>query len=225
MYLNINCINIELNNIIKNSSKHNNKTILYALAAIELINIMKNTKKVIYEFIKIMEYLKNKVNCYIDFEFLEYVYKNNKNVTLCDNNIESSEFGLLGNKLSDAIYDNDIVFDELSFSTNKLFDHIDYMLKGDTFLLNTIINKNVLYIDDEYGEVNEPIIKISKKLFDMFDRDNDGYINASDVLYIMKIHKKHVLMLEHDFFDKISQLLITGNKIDFVQFFKIYYGS
>ena len=95
------------------------------------------------------------------------------------------------------------------------------MLKSDAFLLNTIINKNIFDIDDdEYGEIDKSVIKLSKRLFDLFDKDRDGYINALDALHIMEMCEKYVLLFEHNFIDNILQLLIVNNKLDFNLFFR-----
>ena len=213
MNFDINCINIELNNIIKNNKKHNNITILYALAAIEFINIMKKTNNIIYDFIKIMEYLKEQINCYIDFNFLKYVFEHKKKIIF------------YGDNIADSLSDN---FD--SYDSLKLSECIDNMLKDDAFLLNTIINKNVFdFTYDEYDEydgmIDKSVIKLSKRLFDILDKDKDGYINALDTLYIMEMYEKYILLFEYNFIDEILQILIINGKLDFNLFCMVYHNS
>lgn len=217
MDFDINCINIELNNIVKNNKRHNNITILYALAAIEFINIMRKTHNVVYDFIKIMEHLKEQMNCYIDFNFLKYVFEHKKKIIFCDNDIT-----ILSDNFNS--FDSFDSFDSLD--ENKLSDRIKNMLKDDAFLLNTIIDKNTFdFTYDEYGKIDKSVIKLSKKLFDILDKDKDGYINALDVLHIIKMYEKYILLFEYNFIDEILQMLVMNGKLDFNLFYTIYHNS
>jgi len=191
MEININCISNELNIIMNKHKDYNSKIILYVLAAQELIIIIKKTHMVPFAFLKIMRHLRNYVNCYIDFDFLFYVSHNNKKITWCD------KFKLLSSDNSADIYD---------------------MLQKDSELLNNIIDNNIY--GDEYGTIDKDVIDISKRLFNIMDRDKDGYINALDVLYISNICEKYVLVFENNFIDIMIETLINHKFIDFYMFFK-----
>lgn len=202
MDLNIDCINIELNNIIRNvNKKHNHKTILHALVAIDCIDMIYKTHKIVYNFIQALKYLKNKIDCYIDFEFLEYAYHNKKKIILYESDIITQ-------------FDSKLIY-------APLHDCIDNMLKSDALLLNAIINESVSdIVYDEYGEVDDFTVQLLKKLFKLLDRDRDGYINALDALHIIEMHEKYILVFEHNFIDNVLQILIINGKLDFNTFFK-----
>lgn len=185
MEIDINHINNELN-IIINNKKHTHKIILYALAALELISIIQNTHIIPLKFIKIMEYLKSYMDCYIDFDLLLYIHENKKKVVL-----------------------------NQDFESSNIFDRIDDMLREDAEILNTFIgdiNK------DEYGTIDENVIRITKKLFNIIDNDKDGYIGALDILNLIEICNKYILVFENNFIDALVQILVIRKRIDYYLF-------
>lgn len=201
MEINISYISNELNIIIEKHNEYinmyNTEIILYALAAQELINIIKKTRKIPFMFLKIMKYLKGYVNCYIDFDYLMYISRNNIKVMICDD---------FDNMIYQPSYSGDI------------FDRINDMLQKDSELLNNVIDNNIN--SDEYGKINRNVINASKKLFNKMDRDKDGYINALDILYISNICEKYILIFENNFIDVMIQLLISYKYIDYYLFLK-----
>ena len=117
MNVNISYINIELNKIIQNTDlEYDNKIILYALIAIKYMKDMCKTNKVSYDFIKIMKHLKEQIKCYVDFEFFEYAWKNNKKIRFCDHGFNG--------KVNKSLSSN-------NYLTNGLTNNIDKMLKKD----------------------------------------------------------------------------------------------
>ena len=195
MEININYIHNELNIIITDNKKHTGKTVLYALAALEIISIIQNTYIIPFQFIKILNYLKNYMNFYIDFDFLLYVYENKRKVILKHNADEELE----------------------EFEQSNIFDNINDMLKKDAEILNSIINNNNT-TNDEYGKIDKNVIKLSKKLFNIIDKDKDGYISALDILHLIKICNKYILVFENNFIDTMTQILIVHRKIDYYLF-------
>ena len=86
-------------------------------------------------------------------------------------------------------------------------------------LLNSIINKDIYTLNESHE--NNSI----QKLFNIFDKDKDGYIGTLDTLYIIELCEKYILILEHNFIDNIVHELIINKKINFEAFSKIYSGS
>lgn len=185
MELNISCIGNELNTIIDAHTQYTNDIILRALAAKELINIIKKTFRIPINFIQIIDYLKNYIDCYIDFDFLLYISRNNKKVIL-NNDPNDSE---------------------------NLFDKINDMIKKDTELLHDIIGD---FKNDEYGKIDKDIIAITRKLFDLIDKDKDGYINALDLLRISNM--EYILILESDFINIMTKILVLHGCVDYHSF-------
>jgi len=187
------CIHTELNKIIKNRKRYSSRIILYALAAIELIS----TKIISNDLIKLLENLKEYLDCYIDFELLTYYVIHKKSITLTERvNRESND-------------------DDL----DQEIDNFDDLLKKDMLLFNSIVGNDESNYD-EYGEIGCDVINASRELFNLLDQNGDGYISAVDALYISKVNKEHPLILDSNFDDTIIDLLTsdTNVRIDFSLF-------
>lgn len=206
MELEINCLTNELKKIINDKNKYSSETILYALGLIEIISLINKINIMPLNFIKYLNKIRENINCYIDFEYLNYICKNKKKIfiketsTLCNS---SSSTG--------------------SLISNNLDDEIENMLKDDLVLLNELIeNEEKLLNIDEYGKINNKILKLIKIFFDLLDFNKDGYICALDAIKIIKINKKYPLLFVSNFEKKIVDLLIADvdNKIDFFLFNK-----
>ncbi|QKF94228.1 EF-hand domain-containing protein [Fadolivirus algeromassiliense] len=206
MELDIDHISKELKHIITNKRIYNNKIVLHALAVIELITITQETNIISYKFIKYLTYLKHYMKCYIDFDFLYYLY-NHKEKIIIKNNLSLSTSSCS------------------SSSSENLNTKIEKMFVDDSILLNEIINDSNIFKNDEYGEMDKRVIKLSKRLFNLIDVDKDGYISALDALHIMEITKKYPLLGESNFDDTIVYLLTSDshNKITFDIFMKWLY--
>ena len=206
MELNINCINKELKRIILNKNKYSTEVILYALGAIELIFQIKKINIIPIKFIKYLKKIKDNMNCYIDFQYLNYISKNKKKIFIKDNSIQ------LSNSSSSS-----------SSSSSNLNNKIQKMLKEDSILLKKIIKKEKKSLKmDDYGRIDNYIIKLIKMLFDLLDFNRDGYISALDAIQILKINKKNPFILQNNFDKIIVDLLVfeMNNKIDFYDFYK-----
>jgi hypothetical protein len=208
MEININCIKSELDTIIKNYKKYSNKIILHTLASLELIAIIKKTQIITYDFIKTIRFLSSYMNCYIDINLFDYACNNNKKVILYDNSIN---FGDICMTDSDSSYD-------------KLTDKIENMLINDALLLNDIIEKDNNFMNkDEYGNIDSKVISLSKKLFNILDKDKNGLITPLDLLNIIDLFDNDCLIFEYNFIDNLLQSLITQNFIDFDLFFNFLF--
>lgn len=207
MELDIDFINKELKNIVNNKKIYTNDIILHALATIELITITKQTNLISYKFIQFLNYLKQYIKCYIDFDFLLYAYNNKKNIIIKENGLSTSTSSFSSNSSGE--------------SNQDLNDKIDKMLKNESILLNEIVKDNVILKKDDYGDIDKKVLKLSKRLFNILDIDNDGYISALDALHIIEITKKYPLLFENNFDDTLIYLLTSENynKINFDVFF------
>ena len=209
MELDIKCINKELNLIISDKKKYCNEVILYALATLELISNTKTTNVISYKFIKFLTYIKNYLNCSVDFDFINYLYTYQKNV-IVDDHVSSESL----NSLSSDSYGDDIQ------------EKIEEMIKNDSHILCELIEKEARTLDkDTYGPIDKKTLNLIKRLFNILDVDKDGYISALDAIRILEISKKYSLIFEYNFDDTIVELLTTSKerKIDFYSFYKNLY--
>lgn len=210
MELDIKCIDKELNLIISNKKKYCTDVILYALATLELIANIKTTNVISYKFIKFLTYLKNYLECSIDFDFIQYLCNYQKNVIITENS--SNESSLLSS-MSDSF-------------TEDIQTKIDDMIFNDSTVLHELIEKEITQINkDIYGPIDKKTLNLTKRLFNILDFDKDGYISALDAIHILEIIKKYPLMFENNFDDTIVDLLTSdfNKKIDFSSFFKNFY--
>src|SRR4029078_8393610 len=136
MEINIICINDELRQIVHNKKYYDNDTVLYALALLEIIEIIKQSHFIPPKFIKYLKHIKKNIYCYIDFDFLNHLSQNKIKVLINEENLTNSS--------SSSDRSNELL---------NLEEKIDRMLKKDSILLNEIIdNKN--FKKDEYGIIN-----------------------------------------------------------------------
>jgi len=157
--------------------------------------------------IKCLKYLENIINCYIDFKLLKYLAKNKTKVIINENNSLNSSSSF-----------------DFSSSSFDLNEKIEEMLNYDSCIFNEIIKKNSKKKKDEYGIINDDIIYLSKKLFNLLDKDKDGFISALDAINVIKIIKHYPLIFKHNFDDTIIYLRTSEikNKIDFDIFFNYF---
>lgn len=193
----------ELNIIINDSKKYSLKIILYVAAALEIINnlsdVLSNNERVIpYKFIKIMKYLREYVNCYIDFELIIYLCETQQivNFRIKEEIIDDKQFGKQLN----------------------IHEAIEDMLIKDTNLLNAIIYSD--HLNNKYKKIDKNVILLSKKLFKLIDKDDNGYLTALDILKLFKISNKRILLFDIDFFNTMAEMLIINKKIDYYLFLK-----
>lgn len=198
--IDIRCVDDELRNIILNKKKYNNKIILYALACIELIEIIKIEKKIPKKIIKYLNILKDYINCYIDFDFLNHLSKNKITVIIENNDI---------NNIINSDSSNSLDFNE----------KLDIMITDDTNMVIELSEGNGKLINyDYYDQDIDPMTKIqAKKLFNLLDKNKDGVISALDAIYINELALHHPLIFNQQFDELIINLLTSGknNKIDF----------
>ena len=210
MELDIKCINKELNLIISDKKKYCNEVILYALATLELISNTKTTNVISYKFIKFLTYIKTYLNCSIDFDFINYLYTYQKNVIVDDHhNLTDSS----NTSSSDS-------------SNDDIQSKIEEMIKNDSHLLCELLEKETKALDkDLYGPIDKKTLNLIKRLFNVLDVDQDGYISALDAVHILEITKKYPLIFEHNFDDTIVDLLTSNRekKIDFYSFYRNLY--
>lgn len=214
--LDIRCVIREVNKIISNYKKHDTEITLYALGILEIISLAKITNNLSQKIIKYLRFIKNYINCHIDFELLNYIIRNNKKIKLKE----------------DISYDNiSSASSSLSSSSNSILsesfdldEKIAEMLKSDSLYVNKIIDESEYKINDDYGTVDIVTINLSKKLFSLLDRNKDGYISASDAIEIIEMSKKNPLIFEFSFSNTMIQLLIsqTNNRINFDIFFEYF---
>ena len=212
MDLDIKCINKELTSIISNKGKYCNKVILYALATLELISNTKTNNVISFKFIKLLTYLKNYLNCTIDFDYINYLTSYQKSIILHDTTSSNSS-------PSELLYSS-------SDSMDDIQTKIDEMIKNDSKLLQELIEKEARVLDkDIYGPIDKSTLNLIKRLFNILDVDQDGYISALDTIHILEIIKKYPLIFEHNFDDTIVELLTSDidKKIDFYSFYKNLY--
>jgi len=214
MKLDISHIYDELNIIINNSIDYTLEIILYAVSALDIIEILLpvvhndninniNDKHIIpYKFIEIMKYLTKYMDCYIDFDLITYLCETRKRIRFYLNK------ELVNNKQCSVQF--------------NIYTAIEDMLIKDNKLLNTIIYRNRIenQFDDEYGIIDKNVIILSKKMFNSIDKDNNGYLTASDILQLFKISHKRILLFNNNFFNIMTDILITDKKIDYYSFLK-----
>lgn len=207
MEIDIYCIKNELNKI--RDSYIDSYIILHALAALELIDIIKETNIITWDLIKILRYLQKDINCYIDFDLFNYLYTKKKIVILKDNNEEL-----------------DIIEEENLLSQN-LQHRINKMLFEDRILLNQLLETHQISLDkDCYGKLDKNVLDASKRLFDIVDVDKDGYISAMDVVIVIEKYKEHPLIFENDLCNVMVELIVSKRipRIDF-QIFHNYINT
>lgn len=199
--LDISHIYNELNIIITNNKKYLSETILYAIAALEIVNIIEDENIIPFKFIEIMQYLKQYVNCYIDFDLITYICKTNKLVSI----------DLDKNNYIEKIYDR----------SYNIYTEIEDMLKKDNEMLNNIINEKEDNDEiDEYGKIDKNVIFISKRLFDLIDKNKMGYLTALDILRLLNINNDFILLLNDNFYNDMIYILLRDKKIDYNSFIK-----
>src|SRR5437868_6646693 len=120
MELNIDCITNELNKIIINKNKYSNEIVLYALGLIELVFIINKINILPFEFIKYLRKIKNNINCYIDLEYFNYIYKNKKKIFI-------KEASPLNSSSSSSLI------------SGNLNDEVEKMLRDDSIKINEIM--------------------------------------------------------------------------------------
>jgi hypothetical protein len=192
---NIKCIEGELQNIILNRPFYNDEIIVYALGFFETVNIIDNTNKLSDIFIKILHKLVPHVNCDLDFNFLKDINDSKKDIMLVHDNLGSSFLQ--------------------SSSSGILEDKINTMLVNDSKLINMLVtdNNNIMPKTDDYGNIDDILLANAKKLFDLIDKNHDGFISALDIISIDNNTNKFV------FDSEIINLLLLYGKIDFNQYF------
>lgn len=196
--VNITCIDNELKRIIHYKKHYDCVIILYALATLELIILMKSNNQIHKDFIRFLNVLSECMNCYIDFNFYNYLYNNNVIVMIKYDELESS---------SSSSWDMD-------FS-----DRINNMIEKDSIVVNTLINSQNNAFNDEFGLIDSDLINSFKKLFDLIDYDKDGYISALDAIRLHEISLKYAIIFDYNINSIIINLLTSdNNKIDFIRF-------
>lgn len=203
MELDISCVYCEIIRIIESKEKYTIDILLYSLGIREIIHEIKQCYIIPFKFIKFISYISSHIECFLDFSLLEH---------LCRNEIEVK-----------IIFDKYESYDNISSSgsDSDLNDRINKMLVRDAIEINDLINNNFWQNikDDEYGEISEELILSSKKLFEKLDRNRDGYISATDIIYLYEFQITHPFILNFNFYEIFTILLTTNNnKIDFHKF-------
>jgi hypothetical protein len=220
--MNINCIKREVNLIINSKNKYSNETILYALAVLELIYIIKSTITIPSKFIEYISILKKYINCNINYDFIRYLQKDKHKLYSFINppNAEDSNSSNSPSRSS-----SDIGSYISSKSTASMDELVNELLKRDEQVINEIMsdqldynhkNKKYKHINgNNYNLSSKDLIKQSKIFFNMIDIDGDGYISANDTIEILKFNRKNPLIFPFDLVGIVIYLLKDGNKIDF----------
>ena len=193
----------ELNIIINNSKKYSLQVILHVTAALEIINnlsdvLSTNKNTIPPKFIKIMKYLREYVNCYIDFELMIYLCETQQTVNFCVN--------------------KEIITNKQFSKQFNIHEAIEDMLIKDNNLINAIIYSD--HLNNKYKKIDKNVILLSKKLFKLLDKDNNGYLTALAILKLFKISNKRILLFDNDFFNIMADMLIINKQIDYYLFLK-----
>lgn len=216
MFVNITCIYQNLNSILASKDKYTNEILLNTLALLELINIINNTNKLNLQFITSLEKVLPYITCDLDLRIFNTLYAEDKSVIL--------KLDIISDTLSISSSSSSMNSSSSSISSDgNLDDKITKMLIDDSNKLHSILvdnTINILSVNNNYDEVDTNILVESERLFKLFDDNNDGYITALDVL--VKFDKINDLVLEYDFIKTIINVLISGVKIDFIVFHKLF---
>lgn len=197
---------VELKQIIKNRYIYDNIIVIYAIAFIDNLEIVKMSKKINCELVKTLQFLKNYVNSHIDIDFYKYLVDHDETVDIEDYDISDLDEKNYLNKSSDSRSS------ESSNNTNDLHNGSDESVN--------VNDTSDLILFDDYGYVNKNILKLSKYIFDLIDLDKDGFINATDVIKLIDIIKRHPLIFEFDIETIFAHLLTKYRKINFKTFYK-----
>lgn len=184
MKININYISAELNNIINKYTEYPYKIVLYCLAAQEIIYIIRKTNNIPIMFIKIIEHLKKYLNCYIDFDLLLYVSKNNKKIVL-----EEDIYDDLAERIQDMLVEDSILLDNIisnniqkdaygkvrknvSNIAHKLFNNMDqnkdgYITAIDIVRISNMCDKYTLIFEHNFIQTMTYIL-VKKKYIDYY---------------------------------------------------------
>lgn len=191
MNVNVCCISDELTRIINNKNKYGCDVVLYCLSLKELIVQMKRNNNVSQLFIDYLTIIKQHMNCEIDFDFFTFICINIKQVTFTDNEISSMS----------SSYS--------SSGSDDLETKITRMLKNDSLLIKDLYDKGEKCLDKN--------LSLTKQLFNLLDKDEDGHISACDIITTLHISKN--MIFKHPFKSTAINLLIQYGKIDFDVFF------
>lgn len=182
MELNFTCISGEISNIINNRKKYNPYISLICLALKEMITKINDTHILSTEFVTYLTFVKEYIQCDIDFDLLTYLCNNDKYVNISDS--------------AESLYSN--LSYSISSSSDDLDNKITKMLINDFETVNKISQSRAR---------NNNINVTAKNVFDIIDYDNDGMISALDLLITIDNNKK--ITLKEDFINSMINILIT----------------
>lgn len=198
MDINFTCVNSELSNIINHRRNYDYYIVLLCLVVKEYVMKMKTDGIITKDFIKYLLCVDDYLNCDIDFRYL---------ATLCED-------GVVVN-----IIDNSDLY-SLSLSSS-LSSSDDLDTKITKILKQDLSNINKIY---ELYNVHNDKHTLAKCIFEMVDKDDDGYISALDIL-IMLHDNINEPFVDEDFKYSIINLLSTNqcNAINFDIFMNIFF--
>jgi hypothetical protein len=198
MELDFTCISGEILNIINNKKKYDLYIVLVCLAIRELIVKIRKTRVVVNVFIIYLDYIKDYIQCYIDFDLLVHICNNMTYIDVIDNN------ELLKSSLSCSVSSS-------SSSSDEFENKITKMINNDSLIANKINNL----------DIDSNSCMLAKNMFVKIDNDNDGIISALDIL--LTIDNKIDIVLDDDFTLLAINLLTT--KPDEEITFEIFYSN
>ena len=174
MNLDLSCISGEVYNIINNRKKHDCYVVLMCFGIREIMSTIKQIKLIPAKFIMYLTYMENYIQCYIDFDLLEYLHNNKIFVTIIDNN----DFLSLSNSIS-------------SSSSDEFETKITKMLVNDSNTVNKLNeSKNNIFTESLFNEIdtNNDGLITAIDILNIIDNErfifNDAFINKiTNLLY------------------------------------------
>lgn len=152
MELNFTCINGEISGIICNKRKYDPYIVLVCLVMKDSLCKVAETGILNNEFITYLKFMRDYIECQIDFELLECICNNMTPINMID--------------YSD-LFNSNLSF-SISSSSDDLENKITKMLHTDLITINKMSDNDV-YIK-------------AKNIFNIIDKDDDGIISAKDLL-------------------------------------------
>ena len=204
----------EIDIIMKNKKRYDNRIVLYTLALTEWMNIIEKSKRISLEFIRVLRILKSSINCHIDFDILEYLCKKNMDVVFT----YGEEVYPLTRSKGSTESSLSTSTDGTNMSDIYVNDRITKMVKDDTEKLVSLMSPTIDVKNDDYGIVDSKTLSLSKEIFNLIDGDKDGKISAIEAIRIIELSKKVPLVFEFDIEEVFVQLLVSSKPIDFYKF-------
>jgi len=99
-------------------------------------------------------------------------------------------------------------------------EQIEQMLKNDSNLMASLLEKNnEVTLIDEYGELSQDLLDVTRLLFNKFDVNKDGIITPLDITNIVEIMDLHIFSLCNDMIIEMIKFCASdGAGIDFETF-------